>query len=203
MKKCLLILLLLVYIYPGIANAQPDKHIVVLSAINFEDSGTRKTFQYIKENFEKKGYLVDGVALQTPGAISVDDFQEKRENLRSTYPSPPQVVICLGDPAWLVTKPLFDNEWKGVPTIICYARDVMYKDEKSLIPRYRTDNDILIPTGEMTKGYNITYIEYPLLVKKTIEVMQRLQPGLNKIAFIHDQRYAGVRNRDAVKEAHL
>jgi len=201
MKKCLLILLLLVYIYPGIANAQPDKHIVVLSAINFEDSGTRKTFQYIKENFEKKGYLVDGVALQTPGAISVDDFQEKRENLRSTYPSPPQVVICLGDPAWLVTKPLFDNEWKGVPTIICYARDVMYKDEKSLIPRYRTDNDILIPTGEMTKGYNITYIEYPLLVKKTIEVMQRLQPGLNKIAFIHDQRYAGVRNRDAVKEA--
>lgn len=204
MKKHLLVLLLLICIYPGLAAAQqrnPDKHIVVLSAINFEDSGTKQTFQYIKDNFGKRGYTVDGIALQTPGAISVDEFEEKREKLRATYSTPPKVVICLGDPAWLVTKPLFDNEWKGVPTIICYARDVMYKNEKSLIPRYRTDKDTLIPTGEMTKGYNITYIEYPLLIKKTIETMQRLQPGLNKIAFIHDQRYAGVRNRDAVREA--
>lgn len=204
MKKHLLILLLLICLYPGLADAQQrnsDQHIVVLSAINFEDSGTKQTFRYIKDNFEKKGYTVDGVALQTPGAISVEEFEEKREMLRSTYPSPPQAVVCVGDPAWLVTKPLFDNEWKGVPTIICYARDVMYKNEKSLIPRYRTDNDTLIPTSEITKGYNITYIEYPLLVKKTIEAMQGLQPGLNKIAFIHDQRYAGVRNRDAVKEA--
>ncbi|WP_300704523.1 ATP-binding protein [Bacteroides sp.] len=204
MKKHLLVLLLLFCIYPGLANAQqrnPDKHIVVLSAINFEDSGTKQTFQYIKDNFGKKGYTVDGIALQTPGAISVDDFEEKREKLRTTYPIPPDVVVCLGDPAWLVTKPLFDKEWKGAPTIICYARDVMYKNEKSLIPRYRTDKDTLISTGQMTKGYNITYIEYPLLIKKTIEAMQELQPALNKIAFIHDQRYAGVRNRDAVREA--
>ena len=203
MKKYLFNLLLFICIYPGLASGQQkvsDKRIVVLSAINFEDSGTKQTFQYIKDNFEKKGYSVDGIALQTPGAISVDEFEEKRAQLRVTYPSPPKVVICIGDPAWLVTKPLFDNEWKGVPTIICYARDVMYKNEKSLIPRYRTNNDTLISTSEMTKGYNITYIEYPLLVKKTIELMQELQPALNKIAFIHDQRYAGVRNRDAVKE---
>lgn len=205
MKKHLLVLLLLICIYPGLSYAQqrnPDKRIVVLSAINFEDSGTKQTFQYIKDNFGKKGYLVDGIALQTPGAISVDEFEERRKELRNAYPVPPQVVVCLGDPAWLVTKPLFDNEWKGVPTIICYARDVMFKDEKYLIPRYRTgnNNDMLITTSEMTRGYNITYLIYPLLIKKTIEVMQGLQPELNKIAFIHDQRYAGVRNRDAVKE---
>lgn len=199
--------MLLICIYPRVViNAQqknPDKHIVVLSAINFEDSGTRQTFQYIKDNFEKKGYSVDGIALQTPGAISVDEFEEKRNKLRTTYPTPPRAVICLGDPAWLVTKPLFDNEWKGTPTIICYARDIMFKNEKYLIPKYRidTDDDMLIPTSEMTKGYNITYIIYPLLIKKTIELMQNFQPGLNKVAFIHDQRYAGVRNRDAVREA--
>lgn len=204
MKKHLLILLLLICLYPRLADAQQrtlDKHIVVLSAINFEDSGTKQVFQFIKDNFEKKGYSVDGIALQTPGAISVEEFEEKRNMLRSTYPSPPQVVVCVGDPAWLVTKPLFDNEWKGVPTIICYARDVMYKNERSLIPRYRTDSDTLIPTGEMTKGYNLTYIEYPLLIKQTIEAMKELQPGLNKIAFIHDQRYAGIQNRNAVKAA--
>lgn len=199
--------MLLICIYPRVViNAQqknPDKHIVVLSAINFEDSGTRQTFQYIKDNFEKKGYSVDGIALQTPGAISVDEFEEKRNKLRTTYPTPPRAVICLGDPAWLVTKPLFDNEWKGTPTIICYARDIMFKNEKYLIPKYRidTDDDMLIPTSEITKGYNITYIIYPLLIKKTIELMQNFQPGLNKVAFIHDQRYAGVRNRDAVREA--
>lgn len=198
--------MLLICIYPRVINAQqknPDKHIVVLSAINFEDSGTRQTFQYIKDNFEKKGYSVDGIALQTPGAISVDEFEEKRNKLRTTYPTPPRAVICLGDPAWLVTKPLFDNEWKGTPTIICYARDIMFKNEKYLIPKYRidTDDDMLIPTSEITKGYNITYIIYPLLIKKTIELMQNFQPGLNKVAFIHDQRYAGVRNRDAVREA--
>lgn len=173
MKKYLLILMLLICIYPRVINAQqknPDKHIVVLSAINFEDSGTRQTFQYIKDNFEKKGYSVDGIALQTPGAISVDEFEEKRNKLRTTYPTPPRAVICLGDPAWLVTKPLFDNEWKGTPTIICYARDIMFKNEKYLIPKYRidTDDDMLIPTSEITKGYNITYIIYPLLIKKQL-----------------------------------
>lgn len=202
-KKFLLILLLLICIYSGFAQAKEgkrDQHIVVLSAINFEDSGTKQTFQYIKDSFGEKGYSVEGIALQTPGAISVDEFREKRENLLATYPTPPQVVICLGDPAWLVTKPLFDNEWKGVPTIICYARDVMFREEKYLIPKYRTGDDMLIPTGEMTRGYNITYIEYPLHIKKTIEAMQELQPELNKIAFIHDQRYAGVQNRDAVRK---
>lgn len=202
MKK-LLFLFLLICIYSGLADAQQkntNKRIAVLSAINFEDSGTKEAFQYIKDKFEKKGYSVDGTALQTPGANSVSDYQEKRDGLLQAYPTPPLAVICVGDPAWLVTKPLFDNEWKGVPTIICYARDVMFKDEKFLIAKNRTETDMLISTREMTKGYNVTYIEYPFFITKTIEVMQELQPTLNKIAFIHDQRYAGVRNKEAVRE---
>lgn len=203
MKKFLFILLLLICVYPGLTDAQqtnPDKRIVVLSAINFEDSGTKQAFHYIKDNFEKKGYTVDGVALQTPGAISVNEYQERRNELLKAYPTPPRAIVCVGDPAWLVTKPLFDNEWKGVPTIISYARDVMFRDEKFLIPSYRTESEMLLPTGVMTKGYNVTYIEYPLFIKKTIEEIQKLQPSLNKIAFIHDQRYAGVRNKEAVQE---
>lgn len=202
MKKLFFILLLLICIYPGLTDAQqnnPDKRIVILSAINFEDSGTKQAFQYLKDYFEKKGYLVDGVALQTPGANSVSEYEERREELRKSYPSPPGAVVCVGDPAWLVTKPLFDDEWKGVPTIICYARDVMFKDEMYLIPKNRAKTNMLIPTREITKGYNVTYIEYPLLIKKTIEAMQGLQPALNKIAFIHDQRYAGIRNKEEVR----
>lgn len=48
-------------------------------------------------------------------------------------PVPPTLVVCIGDPSWLITRPLFDKEWKDVPSIICYARDNMYPKEEYLI----------------------------------------------------------------------
>lgn len=198
MKNSLLILYLLFLICHSMVNGQsadPGKNILVLNAITFEDSWTKQTFQDIKNTFEKKGYTVDGLAIQIPTAHTLKDLQRKREMILAHYPNPPRLVVCIGDPAWLVSKPIFDNEWKDIPSIICYARDSMFLKEEYLLNSDPNAPVILVPTQEMLKGNNATYIKYPLFIKENIELIKELQPTLNKIAFIHDQRYISVRAR--------
>lgn len=198
MRNIFFTLYLLFYICLGMVNAQPtdpEKNILILNAITLEDNWTKQTFYDIKNTFEKRGYTVDGLALQIPAAHSLEDLQQKRDMVLTHFPSPPLVVICIGDPSWLVCKPIFDNEWKDVPSVICYARDSIFQKEEYLISKDPKVPKVLIPTKEMLKDNNATYIKYPLYAKKTIELIKALQPKLNKIAFIHDQRYISLRTR--------
>ena len=104
-------------------------------------------------------------------------------------PVPPTLVVCIGDPSWLVARPLFDKEWKDIPSIICYARDYMYPKEEYLIDLDKNVLDTLVPITDVVKGYNATFIKYPVYIKQTIELIKKLQPELTKLAFIFDRRY--------------
>ena len=89
----------------------------------------------------------------------------------------------------LVARPLFDKEWKDIPSIICYARDYMYPKEEYLIDLDKNVLDTLVPITDVVKGYNATFIKYPVYIKQTIELIKKLQPELTKLAFIFDRRY--------------
>lgn len=95
----------------------PSKSILVLHSVNFDESWTKQTFLEIKDVFEKKDFSVKGISLQIPGIITPEDFKDKRQHILEEMPAPPALVVCIGDPAWLICRPLFDNEWKDVPSI--------------------------------------------------------------------------------------
>ena len=107
--------------------------IVVLHSINFEESWTKQTYLDIENKFGKEGFTVKAIPLQIPGIRTMEGFQEKRKMILERVPVPPTLVVCIGDPSWLITRPLFDKEWKDIPSIICYARDYMYPKEEYLI----------------------------------------------------------------------
>ena len=119
----------------------------------------------------------------------MEGFQEKRTMILERVPVPPTLVVCIGDPSWLVARPLFDKEWKDIPSIICYARDYMYPKEEYLIDLDKNVLDTLVPITDVVKGYNATFIKYPVYIKQTIELIKKLQPELTKLAFIFDRRY--------------
>ena len=198
MRNTFFTLYLLFCICLGMANAQSTdsgKNILVLNAITFEDSWTKQTFHDIKNTFEKRGYTVEGLALQIPAAHTLEDLRQKREMVLTHFPNPPRLVLCIGDPSWLVCKPIFDNEWKDVPSVICYARDSIFQKEDYLISKDPNIPKVLVPTKDMLKDNNATYVKYPLYTKKTVELIKELQPNLSKIAFIHDQRYISLQTR--------
>ena len=163
--------------------------IVVLHSINFEESWTKQTYLDIERKFGEEGFTVKAIPLQIPGIRTMEGFQEKRTMILERVPVPPTLVVCIGDPSWLVARPLFDKEWKDIPSIICYARDYMYPKEEYLIDLDKNVLDTLVPITDVVKGYNATFIKYPVYIKQTIELIKKLQPELTKLAFIFDRRY--------------
>ena len=169
MKNTIPLILLLFCIHLGVgARPSEGKSIVVLHSINFEESWTKQTYLDIENKFGKEGFTVKAIPLQIPGIRTMEGFQEKRKMILERVPVPPTLVVCIGDPSWLITRPLFDKEWKDVPSIICYARDNMYPKEEYLIDLDTNALETLTPITDVVKGYNATFIKYSVYIKQTI-----------------------------------
>ena len=125
-------------------------------------------------------------------------MEEKREYLLSRYLKPPKVVVFIGDPAWLVCQPLFDKEWKDIPTVICYSRDSMPGNLENFVNKDFLGEGKFVLTEVATAGYNLTVIKQPFYVKNTIDLIRRLQPEVKKIALISDDRYISAMVREEV-----
>lgn len=41
-----------------------------------------------------------------------EEVKQAQDNLLQTFPTPPKVVIIVGDPGWLVSAPIFDGPGK-------------------------------------------------------------------------------------------
>ena len=167
----------------------PKDYILVLHSINFKETWTHLAYETIRATLADDMIQVKGEELQIPLIKDTMEIARKLDYLRQQYPFPPKAVICIGDPAWLVTRPLFDHEWKGVPSLICYSQGMVPRNIKAMVDCNLGFREAMIPTSEMIKGYNVTTLRQPLYVRETIETIRMMQPELKKIAFICDNRY--------------
>ena len=102
-----------------------DDYILVVHSINFSEVWTQGIYEAINNTFAKENMSVVGEELSIPAMKDTTDVNEKVGILRKKYTVPPKVIVCIGDPSWLVCRPLFEKEWKGVPTIICHSQELI------------------------------------------------------------------------------
>lgn len=169
-------------------NQGKQEYILVLNSVNYDEVWTNGIYQSIYESFNGSQYAVHTEELMVPTIANTDEAGIKRNSLLEKYPLPPKVVVFIGDPGWLVCRPLFDKEWKEIPVLICYSRKSMPSCIENLLSRNISDKE-LVPAARMMEGYNITAIHQPFYIKETLELMQRIQPEIRNIAFISDNRY--------------
>lgn len=169
-----------------------DRAILILHSLNFNETWTSHSCASIKETFTEAGYQVWQESLQIPMLKSVEDIEKRKEKLIAQYPFRPRLVVCIGDPAWQVCRSLFDNEWKEVPTVVCYSREKVLNGLEYLVEKDIDPEANMVPAAEIMKGYNLTLIRQPLYIKETIQLMLELQPNIKKIAFIYDSRYISI-----------
>lgn len=131
---------------------------------------------------------------------TLDDAQAKCGMLLEKYPMPPRAIIFIGDPGWLVTRPLFDAEWKDIPTLILYSRSRMPARTEDLLSGNLTEKTML-PAEQVTEGYNVTVLRQPsYILRNGVASMQRLLPRMRRVAFISDHRYISLRVREEVEK---
>ena len=191
MKRLFFILSLILLIDRSMYALPDDKddYILVIHSINFNEVWTQGIYEAINKTFSQEHITVLGEELSIPAIKDTTDVNEKLEILRNKYPTPPKVVVCIGDPAWLLCRPLFNNEWKNVPSIICHSQELVPIKIEYLLKRDLETIEHMALTEDEIKGYNTTRLIQPLFVKETIETIKKLQPELKKIIFICDNRY--------------
>ena len=187
-----------VYVLGFAENTRGKEYILVLSSINFNEAWANNLYQNILDEFSSPGFHVEAEELSIPMMTRIEEVEEKREYLLSRYLKPPKVVVFIGDPAWLVCQPLFDKEWKDIPTVICYSRDSMPRNLENFVNKDFLGEGKFVLTEVATAGYNLTVIKQPFYVKNTIDLIRRLQPEVKKIALISDDRYISAMVREEV-----
>ena len=187
-----------VYVLGFAENTRGREYILVLSSINFNEAWANNLYQNILDEFSSPGFHVGAEELSIPMMTRIEEVEEKREYLLSRYLKPPKVVVFIGDPAWLVCQPLFDKEWKDIPTVICYSRDSMPRNLENFVNKDFLGEGKFVLTEVATAGYNLTVIKQPFYVKNTIDLIRRLQPEVKKIALISDDRYISAMVREEV-----
>ena len=187
-----------VYVLGFAENTRGREYILVLSSINFNEAWANNLYQNILDEFSSPGFHVEAEELSIPMMTRIEEVEEKREYLLSRYLKPPKVVVFIGDPAWLVCQPLFDKEWKDIPTVICYSRDSMPRNLENFVNKDFLGEGKFVLTEVATAGYNLTVIKQPFYVKNTIDLIRRLQPEVKKIALISDDRYISTMVREEV-----
>ena len=187
-----------VYVLGFAENTRGREYILVLSSINFNEAWANNLYQNILDEFSSPGFHVEAEELSIPMMTRIEEVEEKREYLLSRYLKPPKVVVFIGAPAWLVCQPLFDKEWKDIPTVICYSRDSMPRNLENFVNKDFLGEGKFVLTEVATAGYNLTVIKQPFYVKNTIDLIRRLQPEVKKIALISDDRYISAMVREEV-----
>lgn len=201
MKKRLSISLILICIHAMTcmlkANEQQD-YILVLNSINFDEAWVNEMYISIKHAFQKENVPVKVEELMIPGIKTMSEVDSLRQYLQEKYTTLPQVIVCLGDPAWVLCRPLFDHVWKDVPSIITYSQDRMYSEFEDLMSK--GGNGKMKPTKDIIKDYNTTALSLPFYSKETIHLMKMLMPKMEKIAFIGDERYISIQAFENIKQ---
>lgn len=216
MKEVLCILLLWVGMVEN-SYAQEEAeadYILVLNSINFNEVKTRMLFETIRDEFtsdhvkvvnENLGLklTVKEEALAVPSLQSSEEAEAKLHYLRDKYEQKrkPLALLFIGDPGWLLCKPLFEDIWKDVPTIISMARDRMAPDINVMLDKNETRlKSELRPTEKVLEAYNAVALKQPVFIRETVSLMQNLMPGMDKITFISDQRYISLFTRIELKD---
>ena len=182
---------------PAAEASEHGNYILLLNSATFGESWSDVVFESLVTGISRQGVKVETDVLLVPMLRTAEDVQAKRDMLLEKYPVPPRAVIFIGDPGWLITRPLFDGEWKDVPTLICYSRNRMPVRVEDLLTG-NLGEQAMAPAEQVAAGYNLTVLRQPSYVRETIGAMLRMLPRMQRVAFISDHRYISLRVREEV-----
>lgn len=201
-RRCLISLLIVCCCgFSQWAYATSQEYVLMLESIPFNHTRPDDVYQIVSRNLKAQHVQLAFHTLNIPFIQSVNELHQKQAELTRKYNVPPKLVICLGDPAWLFCKPIFDGAWKDVPSVICYARDFIFENIEHIVQKDSAAPSNLLPTTEMIKKYNATCVMQPLYPKENIELLLKLQPKMKRIAYVFDNRYISGLSYENLKAA--
>lgn len=178
-----------------------NKEVLVLNSINFNLPWAKNFYWCIHDALQKQGISAKAESLSVPALANKMEADAVVTHLREKYPVAPAAIVLIGDPGWIVGRELFDDVWKDVPVIVTNARDRLPASLDVLLSHAPLTETNSVPGEEWRRGYNLTLLKQHYYVKETVELIYKLIPDMQRLAFISDDRYISEETRRDVKEA--
>lgn len=178
-----------------------NKEVLVLNSINFNLPWAKNFYWCIHDALQKQGISVKAESLSVPALANKMEADAVVTHLREKYSVAPAAIVLIGDPGWIVCRELFDDVWKDVPVIVTNARDRLPASLDVLLSHAPLTETNSVPGEEWRRGYNLTLLKQHYYVKETVELIYKLIPDMQRLAFISDDRYISEETRRDVKEA--
>ena len=178
-----------------------NKEVLVLNSINFNLPWAKNFYWCIHDALQKQGISAKAESLSVPALANKMEADAVVTHLREKYPVAPAAIVLIGDPGWIVGRELFDDVWKDVPVIVTNARDRLPASLDVLLSHAPLTETNSVPGEEWRRGYNLTLLKQHYYVKDTVDLIYKLIPDMQRLAFISDDRYISEETRRDVKEA--
>ena len=108
------------------------------------------------------------------------------------------VVVLLGEEAWIMYRTYMSEEWKNVPCVALFSGTYTISAANYSSCREITD-DMKISLADSRKGINATLINDPFFVEPTIGLALRLKPQTRHLALVSDTWQIGFMVREKAK----
>ena len=108
------------------------------------------------------------------------------------------IVVLLGEEAWIMYRTYMSEEWKNVPCVAIFSGTYTISASNYSSCREITD-DMKISLEDSRKGINATLINDPFFVEPTIGLALRLKPQTRHLALVSDTWQIGYMVREKIK----
>ena len=110
------------------------------------------------------------------------------DNSLDGIPVPPRMVVLLGGSSFALA-PQIDKHWEGIPMLLLGEQD--YYCDLSYGLGGRSDPGAnRYPVAQLTQqGLNLTLIDAPSLIRRTVEMILKVQPKLETLIFLGGENY--------------
>ena len=108
------------------------------------------------------------------------------------------IVILLGEEAWIMYRTYMSEEWKNVPCVALFSGTYTISASDYSSCHEITDN-MKISLEDSRKGINATLINDPYFVEPTIELALSLRPQTQHLALVSDTWQIGFMVREKTK----
>lgn len=164
----------------------PVEDIFILSSHTASSEWAQQMLAPIEQlRWERQELVINLEHLQLLSHRSVEDLEHTVDSILQSRPAQPRLVIVLGGSAFNYA-PTIQKKWHDVPMLLIGEQD------------YYCDIDYTLHcTGDpQAKRYpiaslraNLTLITAPPMIRRTVEAILQVQPGLKKLFFVTGENY--------------
>ena len=111
----------------------------------------------------------------------------------------PDLIVLLGNSAWVLLQEEIEKQWKGVPVILCAERD--YTGNRNVyLEKTGIPEETRIPLEAYRGEIPLTVLHVPFYIKETLQLMKQIMPQMENLIFLSDGRCISAQCRGEIND---